>query len=49
LCEIPWRTLGQDMTEQMLAIIEPVGSRFVTHIDNTAGDNWMPAARPRRR
>ena len=49
LCEIPWRTLGQNITEQMLAIIEPVGARFVTHIDNTAGDNWMPAARPRRR
>jgi hypothetical protein len=49
LCEIPWRTLGEALTLQMLAIIEPIGSRFVTHIDNTAGDNWMPAARPRRR
>lgn len=48
LCEIPWRHFGERNTERLLSILEPVGHRFVTHIDKTAGENWMPAARPRR-
>lgn len=48
LCEIPWRQFGDHNTHRLLSILEPVGSRFVAHIDKTAGDNWMPAARPRR-
>lgn len=48
LCEIPWRRFGEQNTLRLLSILEPVGSRFVSHIDKTAGDNWMPAARPRR-
>jgi hypothetical protein len=32
-----------------LELIEPVGQRFVEEINTTAGENWMPAARPRRR
>lgn len=48
LCEIPWRHFGEQNTERLLSILEPVGHRFVAHIDKTAGENWMPAARPRR-
>ena len=29
-------------------LIEPVGARFVERINETAGPNWMPAARERR-
>ena len=46
---IVWQTLGQTHTERFLSIIEPIGQRFVDEIDSTAGENWMPAARPRRR
>ena len=40
-----WRNLGIDQTTQFLELIEPVGSRYMDHIDNTAGSNWMPAGR----
>ncbi len=46
---IVWQTLGEDLTGSFLSIVEPVGHRYVEEIDSTAGDNWMPAARPRRR
>ena len=48
LCAPCWNTFGRDNTLRFLDIIEPVGQRFVDHIDATAGPNWMPAARPRR-
>jgi hypothetical protein len=49
LCEIPWRHFGEANTLKLLSILEPVGERYVQHINEIAGDNWMPAARPRRR
>lgn len=49
LCTRAWRHLGEENTVRFLSIIEPVGDRYVAHIDATAGENWMPAARPRRR
>jgi hypothetical protein len=49
LCEIAWRQFGEDNTLALLNILEPVGERFVQHINEIAGENWMPAARPRRR
>lgn len=48
LCQAMWRTVGADVTTAFIDLIEPVGDRFIAHIDATAGDNWMPAARPRR-
>ncbi len=48
LCVPCWQHLGQEKTEAFLGLVEPVGQRFVDHIDATAGPNWMPAARPRR-
>lgn len=48
LCAPVWRTLGLDTTTRFLDIVEPVGERFLDHIDATAGDFWMPAARHRR-
>jgi hypothetical protein len=49
LCEIPWRHFGEKNTLELLSILEPVGERYVQQINETAGENWMPAARPRRR
>ena len=49
LCEIAWRNFGEHRTLELLSILEPVGERFVQHINEIAGENWMPAARPRRR
>jgi hypothetical protein len=49
LHEIAWRLLGEEKTMQFLSLVEPVGERYVEEINTTAGDNWMPAARPRRR
>ena len=49
LCEIPWKAFGEKNTTTLLSILEPVGARYVQHIDEIAGENWMPAARPRRR
>jgi hypothetical protein len=48
LCELPWRTFGEEATQQLLALIEPVGARFMDRVDATAGPEWMPAARDRR-
>jgi hypothetical protein len=48
LCERAWRVLGADLTKAFLALVEPVGDRLVARIDETAGTEWMPAARHRR-
>lgn len=48
LCERAWRVLGLERTTQFLSLVEPVGDRLVTRIDETAGTEWMPAARHRR-
>ena len=48
LCARSWQELGRVNTQRFLDLVEPVGHRFVEHIDATAGPNWMPAARPRR-
>ncbi len=48
LCERAWRELGQAPTERFLELVEPVGARLVARIDETAGPDWMPAARERR-
>jgi hypothetical protein len=49
LCERAWRHLGEARTTALCSLIEPVGPRLMQRIDDTAGPNWMPAARPRRR
>lgn len=48
LTERAWRTLGRERTQQFLDLVEPVGPRLVARIDETAGPEWMPAARERR-
>jgi hypothetical protein len=48
LCERAWRTLGESRTLEFLELVEPVGERLLARIDQTAGPEWMPAARPRR-
>ncbi|MFM8600789.1 MAG: helix-turn-helix domain-containing protein, partial [Actinomycetota bacterium] len=49
LCARAWQHLGEEKTLRFLSVIEPVGDAYVARIDATAGENWMPAARPRRR
>lgn len=49
LCQTPWQLFGETKTIELLALLEPVGDIYVERINNTAGDHWMPAARPRRR
>ena len=48
LCARQWKLFGEENTHAFLSLFEPVGQRFVEHINRTAGTNWMPAARPRR-
>jgi hypothetical protein len=48
LSEKAWRLLGEERTLEFLALVEPVGDRLVARIDETAGTEWMPAARTRR-
>ncbi|HVY11780.1 MAG TPA: hypothetical protein VHB18_16695 [Mycobacteriales bacterium] len=48
LCERAWRTLGLELTTEFLSLVEPVGDRLLARIDETAGTEWMPAARQRR-
>lgn len=48
IASAPWRYLGVDRTEALVALIAPVADRLLERIDATAGPNWMPAARLRR-
>jgi hypothetical protein len=48
LTQRAWRLLGATRTEQLLQLVEPVGPRLLARIDETAGPEWMPAARERR-
>lgn len=48
LCERAWRLLGEEGTLEFLDVVEPVGEQLLERIDQTAGENWMPAARERR-
>jgi hypothetical protein len=45
LAEQPWRLLGLDRTQQLIDLVAPYGGRLLTRIDETAGPQWMPAAR----
>jgi len=48
LCQMMWRSAGAELSQQFIDLIEPIGERLLERIDNTAGPNWMPAARLRR-
>lgn len=47
LCAPAWQRLGPNRTVGFLELVEPVGPALVRRIDETAGPNWMPAARDR--
>ncbi len=49
LCALSWRLLGEGRTTAFCELVEGVGDRLLERIDRTAGPNWMPAARERRR
>ncbi|MEX0846423.1 MAG: hypothetical protein WD023_01495 [Ilumatobacteraceae bacterium] len=46
--ERAWRHLGADRTRALCELVTPVAPRLMARIDQTAGPDWMPAARPRR-
>ena len=48
LCTPAWEVFGEANVLAFLRAVEPVSDRFLAHIDATAGDLWMPAARARR-
>jgi flagellar motor protein MotB len=48
LCQQMWRRAGAELSRQFIDLIEPIGERLLTRIDETAGPQWMPAARLRR-
>ena len=49
MCVPVWQTAGEETVLRFLQLVEPVGDTYLAHIDATAGDLWMPAARARRR
>ncbi|CAI8313092.1 MAG: Uncharacterised protein [Acidimicrobiales bacterium AG-410-I20] len=48
LASAAWKSFGLEETIRFIDLLEPVGPRFVERIDQTAGPNWMPAARDNR-
>lgn len=44
----PWQLVGEDTTRRFLDLVEPVGERLLARVDETAGPDWMPAAREPR-
>jgi hypothetical protein len=46
--EIPWRAYGADRTDAFVELMAEPGEALLARIDETAGPNWMPAARERR-
>lgn len=49
LCAPGWQALGEERTRALLDLTEPVAGALIARIDATAGERWMPAARPRKR
>jgi Helix-turn-helix family len=47
LASAAWRHLGEVRAREFVELVEPVGGRLLQRIDETAGPNWMPAARER--
>ena len=48
LTQRAWQSFGFDNSDRFLNMVEPIGERLMKRIDDTAGPNWMPAARERR-
>jgi hypothetical protein len=48
ICVQMWSAVGEAVTRDFVALVEPVGERLLRRIDDTAGPDWMPAARERR-
>ena len=46
--EVPWRAYGAERTEAFIDLMAEPGVTLLARIDETAGHNWMPAARERR-
>lgn len=48
ICVEPWRHVGAARTQAFVDLIAPVSDRLLERVNQTAGANWMPAARLRR-
>jgi hypothetical protein len=49
LSERAWRNLGEEKTKKFCDLVLPHSKTLLSRIDQTAGENWMPAARDSRR
>ncbi|MFP5322870.1 MAG: SCO6745 family protein [Acidimicrobiia bacterium] len=47
LCTPGWQALGEARTRRLVELVAPHVDTLIGRIDQTAGDRWMPAARPR--
>ncbi|HUW01757.1 MAG TPA: hypothetical protein VMW08_05360 [Acidimicrobiales bacterium] len=47
LCSDAWRHLGRARTTEFVELMDDAGLTLLARIDETAGPNWMPAARDR--
>jgi hypothetical protein len=47
LCAPGWQALGEERTRRLVELVEPHVDALIGRIDQTAGERWMPAARPR--
>jgi hypothetical protein len=45
----PWQALGEERTAELQALMDEAGPTLIDRIDQTAGPNWMPAAREHAR
>lgn len=45
LTATPWQLLGRERTAELQALLDEAGPTLLARIDETAGPNWMPAAR----
>lgn len=48
LCQQMWQLAGFGLSQRFIDLVEPIGERLLARIDETAGPQWMPAARHRR-
>ncbi len=46
-CSVAWRHLGEARTAEYIDLMNEAGVTLLRRIDETAGPNWMPAARER--
>ena len=49
LTATPWQLLGRERTAELQVLMDAAGPLLLARVDETAGPNWMPAAREHAR